>query len=61
MSEEKEKIDSDSELWRKRAYSLARSYCPAIYSCCKCGNPVVSGYCCSFCGDDNPSSNEKSE
>jgi len=42
--------------WEHRANSLARSYAPNIYSCKKCGNPCVSGYCCGYCGSNSPSS-----
>jgi len=34
--------------------SIAYSFLE-IRSCMKCKWPVISGYCCTFCGDTNPS------
>jgi len=41
--------------YEREANNLARTYAPDIYPCKKCGHPVVSGYCCTFCNDENPS------
>ena len=30
-------------------------FAPNIYPCKKCGWPVIVGYCCTTCGDSNPS------
>jgi hypothetical protein len=45
----------DKELYKQRAIKLALDLCPSMYPCKKCGSPVVKGYCCTFCGDTNPS------
>lgn len=41
--------------FERLANILAREYVPSIYACKKCGYPVVNGYICTHCGDDNPS------
>ncbi len=41
------------------AIHQALVYAPRIYECQKCGWPVVEGYCCSYCGNSNPSSKEE--
>jgi hypothetical protein len=40
--------------YSRAAAQLAFDYCPPMYTCQKCGWPVVDGYCCSTCGDTNP-------
>lgn len=40
--------------WNKKVMVLALSYL-SIRECKKCGSPNISGYCCYFCGDTNPS------
>lgn len=40
--------------WQRKANTLARSYCPPIRPCKDCREPVVSGYCCTFCGSVSP-------
>jgi hypothetical protein len=54
------KIDPivDWEQWEEEADELARDFCPSIYPCKKCGHPIISGYCCTFCGDSNPNEEE---
>ena len=42
------------EEWKKKKAELADMYLQ-ITECQKCGSPVISGYCCIYCGDDNPS------
>lgn len=37
---------------------LALHFCPEIYPCFKCGHPVITGYCCTTCGDTDPLSKE---
>jgi hypothetical protein len=44
-----------SKEWEADAFSILRGYAPSIYPCKKCGGPVVSGYCCGWCGDSSPS------
>ncbi len=41
--------------WERAANRLARNYAPKIYPCAKCSYPVLNGYCCTHCGDTNPS------
>lgn len=48
---------SDERFW-KLAGNLAIGAVPNIYRCKKCGYPVIDGYCCTYCGDSSPSSNE---
>lgn len=50
------KIEPYSDKWEEHAGRLARSYAPEIYPCAKCNWPVVSGYCCHYCGTNNPRS-----
>lgn len=45
---------SPEQEYQRKANQLALSYCPPIYPCADCGNPVVDGYCCGFCGSNNP-------
>lgn len=40
--------------WERKANNEARSYCPSIKPCVHCGNPVISGYCCHYCGSGDP-------
>ena len=46
-------MKSNSREWEKLANNLARTWVE-IKPCRDCGRPVVSGYCCGFCGSDNP-------
>ena len=48
-----------SDEWQRKANALARSFCPKIYPCQKCNEPVVYGYCCEACGDTDPTSGPK--
>ena len=48
-------------LYMRRAANVAFRFAPAIYACKKCGNPYATGYCCSFCGDSNPSSTKEED
>lgn len=34
---------------------IAMEYMPSTYACKKCAWPVIKGYTCRTCGDDNPS------
>jgi len=49
------------EEYMERKMQIALDFCPRIYSCCKCKNPVAAGYCCTFCGDTNPSSKHNAD
>ena len=48
------KLEWGGAAFEKLANALARDYV-AIRQCMKCTHPVVHGYCCTFCGDTNPS------
>jgi hypothetical protein len=50
-------IEPYSNRWEQLANEQARSYAPEIYPCVKCGYPVISGYCCNFCNNENPRGN----
>jgi len=51
----------DAETFNRKANAIARSFCPEIYECKKCGNPCVDGYCCMSCGDGCPRLSEEQE
>lgn len=55
---EKPRLVSYSQEWEEAVNRIARSFAPMIYSCKKCDHPVVRGYCCTGCGDPDPSSAE---
>jgi hypothetical protein len=48
------KEPTTSRVYRYEAINLALGYCPAIFPCCKCKHPVIKGYCCTTCGNNNP-------
>jgi len=52
------KVKPHTLVWERKANWLARSFAPPIFACKKCGNPVVQGYCCIYCGDSDPESEE---
>ena len=58
MSEKKiiRKIRPFTREWEALANDVARSRCPPIYPCQHCARPVADGYCCGYCGTDNPGS-----
>jgi hypothetical protein len=41
--------------YQRLAARLALDFCPPISPCATCGQPVIQGYCCTFCGDVDPS------
>ena len=43
------------EKFQREANRLARSYSPDIKECAECGYPVIKGYCCTYCGNTDPS------
>lgn len=49
------------EQYRSAAIETAFSISPDIRPCQKCGWPVVSGYCCKYCGDARPDEKAKDE
>lgn len=49
------KIDVDSEQFAIEAANLALSQVE-IKQCRDCTHPVISGYCCGFCGSTSPTS-----
>jgi len=59
--EKMRKWEPYSPSWERAANRLARSFSPGIHPCKKCGYPVIHGYCCTGCGDTNPSSREEEE
>jgi len=54
-----DKIVPYTDEWDSIANNKARGYCPPIYPCVHCGNPVISGYRCDCCGSSNPSGTEE--
>lgn len=57
-TKKKYEYETFSREWELEASALARAYCPPIYDCKKCGYPVISGYCCTYCGDSDPEHKE---
>jgi hypothetical protein len=55
MAKKIRKITPYTPAWEREANALARSYAPTMYPCKKCGHPVGHGYCCTGCGDSDPS------
>lgn len=49
------------EEYMAKANFLALNYCPKIYPCKKCGDPVITGYCCRWCGDNSPNTTIKED
>jgi hypothetical protein len=58
MSKKIHKQNWTNEEWEQAANRLARSAAPEIYYCKKCGAPVLDGYCCTYCGDEDPHSKD---
>ena len=54
---EKIKKPTDAE-YRKAEIVQAINFAPEIYACKKCGWPVACGYCCTYCSDTDPSSED---
>lgn len=48
------RLDPEGREYMKRATELAFSYVPRIYPCADCGNPVITGYCCTYCHSAYP-------
>lgn len=48
------KIEECSREWYRRRLELLLGRVPDIYSCAHCGSPVVRGYCCMWCGSNDP-------
>lgn len=55
---EVKKFTGTHDDWERMADRIARSIAPDICHCKTCDYPVVKGYCCTYCGDTNPSSKE---
>ena len=47
-----------SRVYRKEAQDLMEIYSPIIYPCQHCNHPVADGYCCTFCGTNDPGNAE---
>lgn len=43
-----------TQAWERAANELAREAAPVIYPCGACGGPVLTGYCCTRCGCEDP-------
>ena len=48
------KPNPDSRSYKAKANQLARDFCPPIYPCKDCDEPVISRYCCTFCDSTDP-------
>ena len=42
-----------SDEWHKVAYTTLLSHL-TVFPCGKCNYPVIDGYCCTTCGDEDP-------
>lgn len=40
--------------YAEAAFAEAVAYAPPIHPCADCSWPVVSGYCCGYCGSVDP-------
>ena len=47
-------MNPDSEEWEALANQVARNFVSSIFPCVSCGLPVISGFCCSHCGEGDP-------
>lgn len=58
MSEKNKKarvaVRLTDESFERLADRLARGFAPPIFHCKDCDHPVVKGYCCTFCGSQDP-------
>jgi len=52
-------IRRNTDSWDLAALRLRASFAPPAYECQKCGAPVVSNFCCNFCGDSRPYEKEE--
>jgi hypothetical protein len=48
------KIKPYTKHWESMANQIARDFAPEIYPCKHCGNPTLTGYCCTRCGSSTP-------
>lgn len=48
------KIEPYTPDWHAKAYELLRAW-HSVIACGRCGYPTLKGYCCTTCGDMNPS------
>lgn len=58
MNKKMKKVKPYTKSWYDKALQLLKDYVPGLYACKKCGNPVISGYCCTYCGDSAPYEDE---
>ena len=49
-----QKIRPYTVYWERLANLVARDFAPELHPCKDCGGPVVTGYCCTRCGSDEP-------
>jgi hypothetical protein len=55
VDDKKEKPPRPSEdEFRRAMIAKAIGFCPPIYPCANCGWPVITGYCCLYCGSTRP-------
>lgn len=45
---------ASEEEYYKASVAIRLSYAPKAIKCEKCGWPTIDGYCCYYCGDENP-------
>lgn len=57
MATKPRKIKPYTPRWHKEAYELLRTWYGVI-ACQRCGHPCLKGYCCTTCGDTDPSNPE---
>ena len=48
------KAEYGTAKWEAAANEVVRCYAPEIYPCRHCSAPVAKGYCCGYCGSNDP-------
>ncbi len=48
------KIKKDGREYNRRVVEVAIGFCPQILTCKTCGSPTLKGYCCTYCGEIDP-------
>jgi len=46
--------DPNGRAYKREKMEVYERFSPSVYPCKKCGWPVASGYCCSYCETDSP-------
>ncbi len=52
------KLKTGSRAWFKQLMETVICECPSLIECDHCGRVIREGYCCHYCGSDDPGRNE---